>query len=108
VTDYLVVQAIRYPGELTDERLCKLMDALLDIAKADPRLADPDIAASMARGVADVQMTVAADGLIDAASQADCALRSALHAIGDATPGWRPVHGMRIDVAKEPSLLADA
>ncbi|MEV0612879.1 hypothetical protein AB0I81_06100 [Nonomuraea sp. NPDC050404] len=87
---YMTVQQVRYSGELErfDERLDELMNALLDLEDMDPAIEDPDLAATLTTGVVDVQMITEADDPAEAMVKALCFLRSALHSIGDATPGW--------------------
>jgi hypothetical protein len=110
VTGYLVAHEIRYVGDLTEKRLSKLMDALLDVETCDKAISDPDLAASLNTGDVDVQMTVEADDVAEAATKALCAIRTAIHAIGDATPGWETARGAMSIAPSEVSqrLLADA
>jgi len=96
VTGYLVVLETR-TEHLTDARLDALMEALLDVERGDSQISDPDVAARIAEGTADIQMLVEADDPAEAATKALCAVRTAIHATGDATPGWETAHGvMRI------------
>ncbi len=92
MTEYLVTQHIAATGDLTDEHMSKLMDALLDVESTDQAITDPDLTATLSTGRVDVQMTVAADDPAEAATKALCAVRSAIHAIGGATPGWETKH----------------
>jgi hypothetical protein len=86
---YLTVQEVQYVGPATCEpRLELLMDALLDLEEADATVTDPDLAADIATGRVDVQMIVDADDPAAAMVKALATLRAAIHAIGDATPGW--------------------
>jgi hypothetical protein len=87
---YMTVQQVRYGGDLErfDERLDELMNALLDLEDMDPAIEDPDLAATLTTGIVDVQMVTEADDPAEAMVKALCFLRSALHSIGDATPGW--------------------
>ncbi|MGH3266098.1 MAG: hypothetical protein ACRDNS_29360, partial [Trebonia sp.] len=71
-----------------EPRLDPLMEALLDLEEADAAISDPDIAADVSTGCVDVQMTVDADDPAAAMVKALATLRAAIHAIGDATPGW--------------------
>lgn len=98
MTGYLVIHEIAYRGdELSQDRLDKLMNALLDVENGDDGITDPDLAAALSTGEVDVQMTVEATDPAEAATKALCAVRTAIHAIGDATPGWETSHGvMRI------------
>jgi len=86
---YLTVQQVKCIG-LTpcEKRLEPLMDALLDLEEADASIQDPDIAADVSTGHVDVQMIVDADDPASAMVKAFATLRAAIHAIGDATPGW--------------------
>ena len=65
-----------------------MMDALLDLEEADTAIEDPDIAADVSTGGVDVQMIIEADDPALAMVKAFATLRAAIHAIGDATPGW--------------------
>lgn len=85
---YLTVQQVGTELDDFENRLTILMDALLDLEKADTAIADPDVAANLARGRADVQMVVEATDPAEAAVKALATLRAAIHAIGEATPGW--------------------
>jgi hypothetical protein len=49
---------------------------------------DPDLGADMARSRFDFTMAVDADSEVDALRAGLAAVRSALHAIGESTPGW--------------------
>lgn len=86
---YLTVQEVRCIGlKSCEPRLEPLMDALLDLEKADAAIEDPDIASDVSSGHVDVQMIVDADDPALAMVKALATLRAAIHAIGDATPGW--------------------
>lgn len=86
---YLTVQEIKCVGPASCEpRLDPLMEALLDLEEADAAITDPDIAADLSTGCVDVQMTVDAADPAAAMVRALATLRAAIHAIGDATPGW--------------------
>jgi hypothetical protein len=54
----------------------------------DAAITDPDLAADLGTGFMDVQMIVDADDPAAAMVKALATLRAAIHAIGDATPGW--------------------
>jgi hypothetical protein len=94
VTDYVVIQEITYAGDLTGDRLDALMDALMDVEATDPAISDPDLAASPDENSADIQMTVAGADQAEAAARSLSALRAAIHAIGDAAPGWETSQGI--------------
>ena len=64
------------------------MDALLDLEAADAAIEDPDLEADLSSGHVDVQMIVDAEDPAAAMVKAFATLRSAIHAIGGATPGW--------------------
>ncbi len=72
------------PLEDFDERTDRLYEALLEMDVVE----DPDLAMSMSAGCVEVSMVVEADDYPSAAQKAVCDLRAAIHAIGDATPGW--------------------
>lgn len=92
--EYLVIQEISYGGNLSDARLTKLTDALLDVANGDDTITDADIAGTLSTGDVDVQMIVKALDPAEAAAKALGAVRAAVHAVGDATPGWETAGGM--------------
>lgn len=75
-------------GKACETRLEPLMDALLDLEEADRTIEDPDLAANLESGCVDVQMIVDAADPGAAMATAFTTLRAAIHAIGDATPGW--------------------
>jgi hypothetical protein len=86
---YLTVLEVQCVGTTScGSRLTPLMDALLDLEDADPAISDPDLAANTVSGCVEVQMVVEADDPAKAMVQALSTLRAAIHAIGDATPGW--------------------
>ncbi|HEX6519622.1 MAG TPA: hypothetical protein VF070_06335 [Streptosporangiaceae bacterium] len=87
---YLTVQEVTYTGPGSFEpRLGPLMDALLTLeAAADAVIEDPDLTADLSSGRVEVQMVVDAGDPAAAMVTALAALRAAIHAIGDATPGW--------------------
>jgi hypothetical protein len=86
---YLTIQEIQCVGPADCEsRIEPLMDALLDLEEADAMIADPDLAADTVTGRVDVQMIVDADDPAAAMVRALATVRAAIHAMGDATPGW--------------------
>lgn len=86
---YLTVEEIQYVGPGTCEsRLEPMMDALLELEESDEAIMDPDLAADVHTGRVDFQMTVDAEDPAAAIGKAVATLRAAIHAIGDATPGW--------------------
>ena len=108
---YLTLQEIRYLGSTScGPRLAPLMSALLDLEAADPSVVDPDLSADIVSGHVEVQMVIEAGDPAEAMVRALATLRSAIHAIGDATPGWETeaaiMHVAPEDAAE--SLLAHA
>lgn len=87
---YLTVQEVTYTGSGSLEpRLGPLMDALLALeAAADTAIEDPDLTADLSSGRVEVQMVVDAGDPAAAMVGALATLRAAIHAIGDAAPGW--------------------
>jgi hypothetical protein len=86
---YLTIQEIQCVGEASCQpRLDPLMEALLNLEEADAAITDPDLAADLGTGRVDVQMIVDAEDPAVAMVKALATLRAAIHAIGDATPGW--------------------
>lgn len=97
---------VRADGEIPDEHFDALADALYDLDAGDPAVADTDITACLADSRVTVSMVVDAEDPADAATKALCAVRAAIHAIGDATPGWETAKGvMRIAPAEESERL---
>jgi hypothetical protein len=94
VREYLVIQEISYGGHLSDARLTKLTDALLDVENCDGAITDADVAGKLGTGDVEVQMVVTALDPAEAAVKALGAVRAAVHAAGDATPGWETAGGM--------------
>jgi hypothetical protein len=86
------------------------MDALLDLEEADAAVEDPDLAADISTGHIDVQMLIEADDPAAAMVKALATLRAAIHAIGDATPGWETtnavMHVAPADAAERITVLA--
>ena len=77
-------------GPISEARFDALADALYDLDAGDSAVENADLGASLADGRATVSMTVDADDPAEAGTRALCAVRAAVHAIGDATPGWEP------------------
>jgi hypothetical protein len=94
VREYLVIQEISYGGHLSDARLTKLTDGLLDVENCDGAITDADVAGKLGTGDVEVQMIVTALDPAEAAGKALGAVRAAVHAAGDATPGWETASGM--------------
>ena len=108
---YLTVQQVTCHGDTPcADRLDPLMEALLDLEMADAAIEDPDIAAEVTTGRVDVQMTIEAEDPAVAMVKALATLRAAIHAIGDATPGWETNTAvMHVAPADSPDrLLASA
>lgn len=71
------------------EQFCdRLMEALLKLEELDPVITDPSVAASLALGEIEVELSVEADLAEDAMYKAFGSIRSAVHEIGGSTPGW--------------------
>lgn len=87
---YLTVQRVGCrTTEPIDDRLDRLMDELILLAESDSSLEDPDLAADLSTCIVDVQMIVDAEDQAQAMVKALAALRTAIHAMGVATPGWK-------------------
>jgi hypothetical protein len=71
-----------------EKRFEALADALYDLDASDPAVEDTDLGAAVTEGRATVSMTVEAEDPAAAGTKALCTVRAAIHAIGDATPGW--------------------
>jgi hypothetical protein len=75
-------------GAIREDRFDALADALYDLDSSDPELSDVDLGASLTDGRATVSISVEAADPAAAGTKALCTVRAAIHAIGDATPGW--------------------
>lgn len=92
---YLTIQEIQCVGPGScEQRIDPLMEALLDLEAVDDAITDPDLAADISTGRVDIQMLVDAADPAEAMVKALAALRAAIHAIGDATPGWETTTAM--------------
>lgn len=95
-THYLVMDiAFKYTGEAgtdTDANFDAFTDfvleALADLERVDPGLADPDITATIADREMSVSMRVEADTFPDAIRIFSANVRTALHVAGCHTAGW--------------------
>jgi hypothetical protein len=70
VREYLVSQEISYGGQLSDARLTKLTDALLDVENCDGAITEADVAGKLGTGDMEVQMIVTALDPAEAAARA--------------------------------------
>lgn len=97
---------LRASGAIDDARFDALADALYELDEADPAVSDADLTARLADGSVTASLVVEADDPAAAATKALCAVRTAIHAIGDGTPGWETKTGvMRIAPAHESDRL---
>lgn len=80
-------------GAVDEARFDALADALYELDAKDPAVSDADLGASLTDSKATVSMTVDAADQAEAATKALCTTRAAIHAIGDATPGWETANG---------------
>ncbi|GGK61036.1 hypothetical protein Sme01_02650 [Sphaerisporangium melleum] len=105
---------IAFEGDLAllEPHLDDLMEQLLAIEDADKAVEDPDITASLASGEAMISMFLDVADLPEAAQKLVAVVRSAIHAIGDGTPGWdelaRAVHEQCMAVRPADQALVDA
>jgi hypothetical protein len=97
---------LRAEGAIDDARFDALADALYELDGSDPAVSDADLTAQLEDGRVTASLVVEADDPAAAATKALCAVRTAIHAIGDATPGWETATGvMRIAPADESDRL---
>ncbi|KJE24863.1 hypothetical protein FF36_00870 [Frankia torreyi] len=82
-----------------ETRTDQLMDALLTLED----LIDPDIGGNLTEGRMDITMTIEADTIPDAAYKSLCAVRTAIHAVGGATPGWERLIQKMTAEARQPA-----
>lgn len=68
-----------------DKHLTEVMDELVRLD------ADPDLTATLARGIVEIEVAVEAEAPDGALRGGLATIRSALHAAGGATPGWPDV-----------------
>ena len=105
---YLTVQEVTCADPNTfGARLDPLMEALLSLEDTDSAIEDPELAADLGTCRVDVQMTVEAADPAAAMVKALATLRAAIHAIGDAIPGWETTSAvMHVGPAETPEGLA--
>jgi hypothetical protein len=75
------------PDGLTEDLVTELADALADIEEADEGVSGIDVAASLAAGTVDVQMSVVAADADEALAKVQQVIRDAIRTIGDFAPG---------------------
>jgi hypothetical protein len=93
-------------GAIDDARFDALADALYELDDSDPDVTDADLTARLTEGRVTASMVIEAGDPAAAATKALCAVRTAIHTIGDATPGWETATGvMRIAPADEADRL---
>lgn len=96
MTDVMVVVErsfrVRLPRSTSSvhERAEAVMAELVDLSESGSIL-DSAVSSDAQGGVVTVEVTVAAEDLDDGIGRAMAAMRTAIHAVGDATPGW-PLH----------------
>jgi len=77
---------------LTSEQLHtqgeRLMEALLDLEGCNPQMSTPATASDAKNGVVTVELLMEASEASEAVRLADAITRTAIHAIGGATPDW--------------------
>jgi hypothetical protein len=66
----------------------RLMDALLDLEEVNADVTDVATATDADRGVVTAEMVVSAAEMTDAVAKFQVVARTAIQAIGGATPGW--------------------
>ena len=83
---YMTIHKLQFLGPLDDfdTRTDRLYEALWELHG----VSDPDMAANMSEGTAEVTMILQAKGLDEAVTRSTASLRSAIHAIGGSTAGW--------------------
>lgn len=72
------------------DRAEAVMAHLVELSDAGTIL-DSAVSSDAQRAVVTIEVTVAAEDLDDGIAQSMAAMRTAIHAVGDATPGW-PLH----------------
>ncbi len=77
-------------GTSVHQRAEAVMAELVELSEIGTIL-DSTVSADAQRGEFTVEVTVAAEDLDDGIARAMAAMRTAIHAVGDATPGW-PSH----------------
>ena len=84
----------------------RVLEALADLERVDPGLADPDITAGIADHEMSISMRIEADTLADALRIFPANVRTALHVAGCQTPGWRvsEPHGRELPPARRLDL----
>lgn len=86
---YLVELGTR-PSEVPAD-LVSHVDMLQEELDELDHIIDPDLLVNLRNGEVVAAMEIEAGDMMEAASIATCALRTALHALGESTPGWERV-----------------
>jgi hypothetical protein len=96
------------PGETVDfdDVTNRFYDELLNIEESCTDIHDPDLSANLENMTAVVELLVDADQLIDAQVRGISAVRTALHTIEVATPGWEAIFDGIVEPT--PAELLDA
>lgn len=97
-----VQQAFRVNHDVTStihERAEAVMAELVDLGEQGGLL-DSAVDVDAELNTVHVQVTVEADDLSDGVAKAMAATRSAIHAVGDSTPGW-PSHKVIMELIAE-------
>lgn len=85
------VRVVHPPTIVTDEfhaRGMALMDQLMDLEEQNADVTDMALAGEADRKVWTIEMLVLVDDEFEALVKALSVIRTALHALGDSTPGW--------------------
>jgi hypothetical protein len=107
VTKFHVTLEIKEGLPLGDAGLEALADALYELDASDPDLDDMDLTVSGAGGEFFAAMTVDAGEMPAALQKALITLRSAMHGIGQGTPGWEELtDSLAASIASAPQLVA--
>lgn len=77
-------------GHTVHERAEAVMAELVELSE-DGSILDSAVSSDSERAIVDIEVTVNATDLDDGIARSMAAMRTAIHAVGDATPGW-PSH----------------
>jgi hypothetical protein len=93
--EWLPAEGLHRQGE-------RLMEALLDLEKCNADITDPSTASAADRGVVVAELLVQAATIGEAVAKFLTVVRTAIHAVGGATPDWDDVDVIEPSAEYEP------
>ncbi len=92
-------------AEVLDGLFCPLTEGLLDLEQHKPDICDPSVGVSLGDRTLNVYLVVDADSPEEAVRVFLTCVRSTLHGLGVATPGWdQMIHAVSFQVSNDADL----